>query len=143
MYNKRHVALAVACSMLLAPVTGNAATVSKQSGAVLFNEGNGFSPIDQRAELAPGTQIMVQPGGLASIAYANCTVRVGSGVWTVQAAAPCTNGATEIDFTQRMNQTGPDGGTGVGLVVIGGATATILGVGAIMSANNRRSPASP
>ena len=93
------------CAILLGPLSADAATVSKQSGAVLINTGSGFSPILSDAELAPGHQIMVQPGGLASITYANnCVVRVGSGIWLVQAAPPCANGATEIDFTTRMNQ---------------------------------------
>jgi len=47
---------------------------------------------------------MVSPNGSALIAYAgSCTVRVGGGVWKVQLTAPCTEGATFIDFTERMN----------------------------------------
>lgn len=78
MYAKGHVAVAAICAILVAPLTGNAATVSQQSGSVLINKGKGFLPIGSESELPPGTQIMVQPGGSASIAYANnCTVRVG------------------------------------------------------------------
>jgi hypothetical protein len=102
---RRHVAVAAICSVLLGPLSGNAATVSQQSGTVLVNKGTGFSPISPTAELAPGTQIMVQPGGLAVIAYAgSCAVRVGSGLWTVQAVPPCATGNIIVDFTGRMNQ---------------------------------------
>jgi hypothetical protein len=86
----------------------SAATVSGQDGTVLVNKGDGFIPITSDAELAPGGQIMVQPGGSALITYAsNCTVRIGAGrVWTVQEAPPCAEGHTFIDFTGRMNQQG-------------------------------------
>jgi hypothetical protein len=86
----------------------SAATVSGQDGTVLVNKGDGFIPITSDAELAPGGQIMVQPGGSALITYAsNCTIRVGAGrVWTVQEAPPCAEGNTFIDFTGRMNQQG-------------------------------------
>ena len=116
------------CAILLGPLSADAATVSKQSGAVLINTGSGFSPILSDAELAPGHQIMVQPGGLASITYANnCVVRVGSGIWLVQATPPCANGATEIDFTTRMNQaTDPTPPPGIPpLLVVGGAVGAV------------------
>jgi hypothetical protein len=98
----------------------SAATVSGQNGTVLVNKGDGFVPIASDAELAPGGQIMVHPGGSALITYAsNCTIRVGAGrVWTVQEAPPCTEGNTFIDFTGRMNQ---------GSLKDGPAPAPILG----------------
>mgnify|MGYP001199976966 CR=1 FL=1 len=129
MVSIRHkTAMAVFCAVLLGCTSVNAATVSKQSGAVLINTGSGFSPILSEAELAPGHQIMVPPGGLASITYANnCVVRVGSGIWLVQAAPPCANGATEIDFTTRMNQaTDPTPPPGIPpLLVVGGAVGAV------------------
>ncbi len=146
MFNRCKFAVAVSCAILLGPETVNAATVTKQSGAVLFSKGNGFLPISSGAELPPGTQIMVQPGGLASIVYANnCKVRVGSGIWMVQASAPCANGATEIDFTGRMNQQTPSALTPdipplvVGGVILAGAVGAVL----LVSHANRSKPASP
>ena len=103
-FAKRHIAAATVCSILVGP-SGHAATVSQQSGGVLVSKGTGFFPVGSEVELAPGTQIMVQPGGLATITYANnCAVRVGSGFWTVQAVPPCATGNTIVDFTGRMNQ---------------------------------------
>ena len=89
-------------------MVAEAATVSNRAGAVLVSRGDkGFQPIVADAEVPPGGRVMVQPGGLATITYADgCTVRVGSGYWVVQEAAPCANGAREIDFTARMNQRG-------------------------------------
>ena len=85
-----------------------AATVSGPSGSVHINQGNGFVPITKDAQLAPGGQVMVKPGAVATISYGNnCSVKVDSGrVWTVQEAAPCANGVAEIDLTTRMNNSG-------------------------------------
>ena len=87
-------------------------------------------------ELAPGSQVMVRPGALAMITYStDCVVRVGSGLWVIQPAAPCAGGEREIDFTGRMNQqTEPDDKPGIngttlligGVVVAGGVAAIIL-----------------
>ena len=125
-----------ACAVLCLPYVANAATVAKQTGDVLVSKGDGFAPMTRDTELAPGSQVMVRPGGLAMITYStNCLVRVGSGVWVVQPAAPCADGAREIDLTGRMNQqTEPDGKPGIngttlligGVVVAGGVAAIIL-----------------
>jgi hypothetical protein len=81
-----------------------AATVSNEGGAVLVSMGEGFEPISSSKELPPGGRVMVKPDGLATIAYsANCSVRVGSGLWTVQEKAPCREGNAVLDFTGRMN----------------------------------------
>lgn len=124
-------------ALIVTSLAANAATVSKQNGAVFVNSGTGFVELKSPAEVAAGQQVLVQPGGRATIAYAgNCTVRVGSGVWLVQPNAPCSNGATEIDFTNRMNQATPpgpppppDGAVIAGTLLIGGgiAAAIILG----------------
>jgi hypothetical protein len=80
---------------------------------------------------------MVKPGQVATITYGNsCVVRVGAdNVWTVQAAAPCTNGSGEIDLTNRLNQSGPgeNGGTGTLLVLGGVAVGGGLLIGCLVS----------
>ena len=82
----------------------SAATVLNEGGAVLVSAGEGFEPINGSKELAPGGRVMVKSGGLATIAYsANCSVRVGSGLWMVQEKAPCREGTALLDFTGRMN----------------------------------------
>jgi hypothetical protein len=113
-----------------------AAVVSNQGGTVLVSKGDGLVPLTANAEVAPGGRVVVQPGGLATITYAsNCTVRVGSGFWMVQQAAPCAEGTTEIDFTGRMNQQGPPAPQPgdpdqfvAGAIVIGGAIAVSCAV---------------
>jgi hypothetical protein len=134
------------------PVLAEAATVSRESGEVLVNQGGGFVALNAPAELAPGTQVMVSPGGSALIAYAgDCTLRVGSGrVWTVQSKAPCEGGKL-VDLTRRMNQQTEEGGTGInggtllvgGLVIGGGVAAAILLSGGDDDGNNQNPPVSP
>jgi hypothetical protein len=139
----RHVAVAAIFSVLLGPASGIAATVAQESGTVLINRGTGFAAIRAGAELAPGTQILVQPGGLALISYADsCVVRVGSGVWMVQAAPPCATGNSFVDFTGRMNQAtdpGPLLGVPIEIPLLGGA---LVGV-SIAVFNKKDKGASP
>jgi hypothetical protein len=145
----RRVLVATLATAISGLPAANAATVSNQGGEVLVNRGQGFVPVAANAELAPGGQVLVQPGGLATIAYAsNCTVRVGSGVWAVQATAPCAQGTAEIDFTGRMNQAGPGAGTdppgGGALTAVLLATGGIIAGALIISNNNKDDkPASP
>jgi hypothetical protein len=126
------IAVLTACTLLWAPTLASAATVSGASGAVFVNAGKGFVPLAGAAEFAPGAQVMVKPGGYAQLAYAgNCTVKVGSGLWTVQPGVPCANGTTEIDLTGRMNQaTAPmvtsNEGTAVVTALIGVAVAGVI-----------------
>ncbi len=112
----------------------NAATVNSIQGEVLVNSGDGFKPLaNAPGDLKAGSQVMVRPGGSAVITYAsNCSVRVPSGVWAVQASAPCSAGNDVIDFSTRMNQEVPppaDDATGLvvgGLVVAAGVGAAII-----------------
>ena len=131
------------CAFLLGTAAADAATVSKRGGAVFIS--SGFVTLGADVELAPGQQVMVQPGGSAAIAYAgNCIVRVGSGVWHVQPVAPCANGATEIDFTGRMNQeTPPTEPTDVTPFVVGGVVVAGGVVAAVVLTQNKDKAASP
>jgi hypothetical protein len=133
------------CVFLLGHTAADAATVSKRSGGVLINRGSGFVTLGADAELTPGQQVMVQQGGSASIVYANnCVVRLGSGVWFVQAVPPCANGATEIDFTGRMNQaTPPTEPTDVTPFVVGGVIVAGGVAAAVVLTQNKDKAASP
>ncbi len=127
-----------------------AATVASIQGEVLINSGEGFKPIPGTlGDVKAGSMVMVRPGGLATITYAStCSVRVPSGVWAIQASAPCTAGKETIDFSTRMNEEAPPPEDGFwskngvwivgGVVVAGGVTAGIL-----LSQNNHHNPASP
>jgi len=96
--------IAMAVAAVLGSPEVEAATVSNQAGTVLVGRDQGFVPISGSVELAPGGRIMVRPGGVATVTYnGSCTVRIGSGFWVVQEASPCTQGKTEIDFTNRMS----------------------------------------
>ncbi len=151
MHKPRKIAVMAACAALTASYAVNAADVANQAGTVLVSTGEGFVPIAADAEVAPVAQVMVQPGGLAKITYSNnCVVRVGSGLWLVQKAAPCANGTSEIDFTGRMNQAAPPegeapaggGGINTTLLVVGGVVVA-GGIAAVVIANNNSKPSSP
>ena len=128
--------IAIAFAALLGSAESEAATVSQQAGTVLVGRDQGFVPISGSVELAPGGRIMVRPGGVATVTYnGSCTVRVGAGFWVVQEASPCTQGKTEIDFTDRMAggaldppppRPRPDHRLIVGGVIVGGAIAACV-----------------
>ncbi len=105
MIKKLAIGLAVSLAHSIGLCAADAATISPVSGEVLVNKGDGFVAISSGAELAPGGQLMVRPGGVAVISYASgCTVQVGAGrIWVVQDNPPCTEGNRSIDFTGRMN----------------------------------------
>lgn len=145
MSNYTRLAAAVFCAALCGSSAVNAAMVSKQGGSVLVSKGSGFVPMTADVEAVPGSRVLVQPGGLASIHYAgNCTVRVGSGFWLVQQSSPCADGATEIDFTGRMNQEGPpEEPPGLNPLVVGGVIVAGITLGVIISQSSNDKPASP
>ena len=108
MLKPRTFGLLTACAALLLSCVAEAATVARVVGTVLVSKGDGFAPIIGATELASGGRVLVQPGSVAMITYpGDCVVRVGTGVWHVQPAAPCAKGTHELDFTGRMNDGGP------------------------------------
>ncbi len=148
MRKPRKIASLAACALLWVPCLANAATVSGPSDVVFVSQGQGFLPLTSTGEFAPGAQVMVKPGGYAQIAYAgNCIVKVGSGLWTVQPAAPCANGVTEVDLaTDRMNQSAQplvtsNGGVAVVSTLVGVAVAGVIACVALCK--NKGKPASP
>ncbi len=124
--------------------TSNAATVSSIQGEVLVNTGTGFKPLASApGDLTAGSQVMVRPGGAATITYAsNCSVRVPSGVWAVQASAPCSAGTDVIDFSTRMNQEAPPPADDATLLIVGGLVVA-GGVGAAIILSQDDNPSSP
>lgn len=138
-------AASIAATGVIAPA--GAATVGDLQGEVLINEGSGFQPLKgaANANLKPGSQIMVRPGGSALITYAsNCSVRVPSGVWAVQSAPPCEAGTNVIDFTARMNQATPppENADPTTPLLIGGALVA-AGVGVAIGLSQNEGPSSP
>ena len=111
-------------SLMTAGPPALAATVSPQSGIVQVNTGSGFGQIHETAQVPPGTQIMVEPGGSALISYENCQVKVGAHqVWSVAAKSPCPSGKEFVDLTQRMGNTEGEPTTGIN------GTTILVGVG--------------
>ena len=84
----RAVALALV-SIVAGTATASAAVVSPMGGDVRISTGQGFHPIAVPTEIAAGGQIMVGPGGAASIAYsAACVVPASPAAITVVASRP-------------------------------------------------------
>lgn len=73
------------------PASVAAATVSPMAGEVRVGSGHGFQKIDAPTEVAAGAQVMVSPGGLASIAYAgNCVVSAyPAAITVIEKQPPC------------------------------------------------------
>lgn len=71
-----------------------AATVTSLQGQTLVNRGQGFQQVAGAAEAAPGSQIVVNPGGLGQVIYPDgCAVAVNPGtVYTILPASPCATG---------------------------------------------------
>ena len=84
----RVVALALV-SIVAGAATASAAVVSPMGGDVRISTGQGFHPIAVPTQIAPGGQVMVGPGGAASIAYsATCIVPASPAAITVVASRP-------------------------------------------------------
>jgi hypothetical protein len=84
----RVVALALVC-IVAGTATASAAVVSPMGGDVRISSGQGFHPIAVATEVAAGGQVMVGPGGAATIAYsATCVVPASPAAITVVASRP-------------------------------------------------------
>jgi hypothetical protein len=80
---------------LLATPSAMAATVTGVSGSVSENSGPGFRPVANGQSLAPGTRIMVQSGGSASLAFPDgCRIQVPANeIYIVPAGRACAKSA--------------------------------------------------
>jgi hypothetical protein len=76
-------------SIVAGTATASAAVVSPMGGDVRISTGQGFHAIAVPTEIAAGGQVMVGPGGAASIAYsATCVVPASPAAITVVASRP-------------------------------------------------------
>jgi hypothetical protein len=83
------------CCALLLTSSAWAATVDPGIGDTSVSQGQGFLKINGRVEANVGDQVMVSPGGSATITYGDgCKQQVtSSGVATIQNPSPCAAGA--------------------------------------------------
>jgi len=135
-------------SLSLSGLAAHATTLTPQGGTVHVNTGSGFVAVDGNTPVAGAAKVMVSPGGSALVTYSNtCSVRLASGVWTIQDQPPCEQGVAMIDFTQRMNQETPpteETGPSTTTYVVGGVVAGAAVAGAIiLSQDGKDEPSSP
>lgn len=123
---------AVALSVLLGTMPAHAALLQNVTGNVVVNRGEGFEPVKGSVELVPGDQVVVGPGGTATLSYGGgCNVPVGvETVAAVAATAPCAapkpgDPVGKQVLTQAANPGAaagePAGGGGAGGAGAGGA----------------------
>jgi hypothetical protein len=82
-----------------------AAVVSPLQGEVRISSGQGFQRIVAPTNVASGAQVMVSPGGSASIVYAdNCAVRVVSAIAAILSRSPCASYPQPWHFGLKVEQ---------------------------------------
>ncbi len=86
------------------PARAAAANVLPMAGEVRIRTGQGFQEIVRPTEVAAGAQVMVSPGGLATITYSDsCVVRVAPArITVVENRSPCSDHPepSYLGFTQ-------------------------------------------
>ena len=128
----------VAAVVLLSAGAAHAATLTPLQGQVLLNTGGGYKAITQPVEVKPGDSILVNPDGLAQLAYDNCAtyeIKPGDVVYVAEKdTVPCAGGAVDGAGL---------GGLGTNGLVIGGI-AVAVGVGIVVGVSSGSdSPSSP
>lgn len=110
---------ACALSLMLGITPAHAALLQDVTGNVVVNRGEGFEPVKGSVELAPGDQVVVGPGGTATLSYGGgCNVPIGvETVAAVAATAPCPapkpgEPAGKQVLTQAANPGGAAGSAG-------------------------------
>lgn len=83
------------CCVLLLTSSAWATSVDPGNGDTFVSQGQGFLKINGRVQANVGDQVMVSPGGSATIIYDDgCKVKVNSGnVATISNPDPCEAGA--------------------------------------------------
>ena len=94
----------LACLVILfSGLAAGAATVAREGGNVFVNNGAGYVKIAAATDVNASSQIMISPGGIASLTYAdNCTVQLPEGIWRVQATPPCAAGVVAENADRRL-----------------------------------------
>jgi hypothetical protein len=134
----KHVAIA-AVALFCYVGAASAATLTPLQGQVLLNRGGGYQPISGTVEVKAGDSILVNPDGLAQLAYDDCAtyeIKPGDVVYVSEKeAVPCAGGV--VDGAAGL------GGLGANGLVVGGL-AVAVGVGVVAGVSSGSdSPSSP
>lgn len=134
----RHVAIAAAAFLSYVGAS-SAATLTPLQGQVLLNRGGGYQPVSGPVEVKAGDSILVNPDGLAQLAYEDCAtyeIKPGDVVYVSEKeAVPCAGGT--------IGGAAGLGGLGANGLVIGGL-AVAVGVGIVAGVSSGSdSPSSP
>lgn len=75
-------------------------TVEPVKGDLLINHGNGFEKVSNKIEVKVGNSVMVNPGGIGKVTYADgCQANVKPGaVTTIARLSPCASGSLAADM---------------------------------------------
>jgi hypothetical protein len=124
-----------AAGLLSLAGAAHAATLTSMQGQVLLNQGGGYKPVSGSVEVKAGDSILVNPDGLAQLAYGDCAtyeIKPGDVVYVAeQSTIPCAAGVNAA------------GGIGANGLLIGGL-AVAVGVGVIVGVSSGDdSPSSP
>jgi hypothetical protein len=109
-------ALCMSCAVLTGAPSWSA-TIEPGQGDLTLNQGQGFKSINGRVDANVGDSVMVGPGGVATVIYADgCKVSVQPGaVTTIAPISPCASGSNAADMgippavTTPQCPPGPDG----------------------------------
>jgi hypothetical protein len=76
------------------------ATLEPVQGDLWINHGKGFEKVDKRLEAKVGDSVMVSPGGIGKVTYADgCQANVKPGtVTTIAPLSPCASGSLAADM---------------------------------------------
>lgn len=101
-----------------------AATVTVVQGQVLINRGQGYRLVEGSTEANPGDMVVVNPGGLAQIAYPDgCSIQLQPGsIVAIGQPSPCQ--AQQEQAGQAAGVSGT--AIAIGAVVVGGGVAAAV-----------------
>lgn len=133
---------ALLCAAPIAFITAaDAANLNVTQGEVLVSRGAGFQALSSSAELAVGDTVIAQPGSVAKVAFADCTIPLNVGtVFRVGKLSPCTthsagagaSGATETPTDAPPPQADDHKNLwpyALGAAAVGGIVAVAVSVG--------------
>lgn len=136
-----------ATALVAGATAADAATITGYQGTVLANAGQGFRQVTAGTEVAPGTRIMVNPGGNAQITYSStCIVRLPvAGVYVVPTEQEClaaqNNPAANVAANTPWNLSPIN--VALDAALIGGGVAGIVALSGGSSSSSSSAPASP